>query len=99
MDLEFWDCFRREKSILVAEFLKTYLDIWGHSKDGTTLLQLFKFQCILKPLFTRKYLPERCLKINQITFKFCLSGPPYTFRFRVKFYSSEPNNLHEELTR
>lgn len=22
-------------------------------------------------------------------------GPPYTFRFRVKFYSSEPNNLHE----
>ncbi|XP_061167235.1 band 4.1-like protein 5 isoform X2 [Saccostrea echinata] len=26
-------------------------------------------------------------------------GPPYTFRFRVKFYSSEPNNLHEELTR
>lgn len=26
-------------------------------------------------------------------------GPPYSFRFRVKFYSSEPNNLHEELTR
>ncbi|XP_064648293.1 band 4.1-like protein 5 isoform X3 [Lineus longissimus] len=26
-------------------------------------------------------------------------GPPYTFRFRVKFYSSEPNSLHEELTR
>jgi len=26
-------------------------------------------------------------------------GPPYTFKFRVKFYSSEPNNLHEELTR
>ncbi|VDP06539.1 unnamed protein product [Soboliphyme baturini] len=26
-------------------------------------------------------------------------GPPYTFRFRVKFYSSEPNNLHEEITR
>ncbi|KAI1721042.1 FERM central domain-containing protein [Ditylenchus destructor] len=26
-------------------------------------------------------------------------GPPYTFRFRVKFYSSEPNNLREELTR
>ncbi|KAL8600577.1 hypothetical protein ACOMHN_062448 [Nucella lapillus] len=26
-------------------------------------------------------------------------GPPYTLRFRVKFYSSEPNNLHEELTR
>ncbi|XP_065348442.1 band 4.1-like protein 5 isoform X1 [Cloeon dipterum] len=26
-------------------------------------------------------------------------GPPYTFRLRVKFYSSEPNNLREELTR
>lgn len=26
-------------------------------------------------------------------------GPPYTFRFRVKFYSSEPNNLREEITR
>ncbi|KAJ8289290.1 hypothetical protein COCON_G00019490 [Conger conger] len=27
------------------------------------------------------------------------NGPPYTLYFRVKFYSSEPNNLHEELTR
>ncbi|XP_078448967.1 band 4.1-like protein 5 isoform X4 [Lampetra planeri] len=26
-------------------------------------------------------------------------GPPYCFHMRVKFYSSEPNNLHEELTR
>ncbi|XP_054715650.1 band 4.1-like protein 5 isoform X2 [Uloborus diversus] len=26
-------------------------------------------------------------------------GPPYTFRIRVKFYSSEPNSLREELTR
>lgn len=26
-------------------------------------------------------------------------GPPYTFHFRVKFYSSEPNMLQEELTR
>ncbi|XP_035212926.1 band 4.1-like protein 5 isoform X2 [Stegodyphus dumicola] len=26
-------------------------------------------------------------------------GPPYTFRVRVKFYSSEPNSLREELTR
>lgn len=30
----------------------------------------------------------------------CLSvGPPYCLHMRVKFYSSEPNNLHEELTR
>uniref|UniRef100_A0A8D0H2Z1 Erythrocyte membrane protein band 4.1 like 4B n=1 Tax=Sphenodon punctatus TaxID=8508 RepID=A0A8D0H2Z1_SPHPU len=26
-------------------------------------------------------------------------GPPYTLHFRVKYYSSEPNNLHEEFTR
>ena len=26
-------------------------------------------------------------------------GPPFTFRFRVKFYSTDPQNLHEELTR
>ena len=26
-------------------------------------------------------------------------GPPYTFRMRVKFYSSEPNCLREEITR
>lgn len=26
-------------------------------------------------------------------------GPPYTFYLRVKFYSSEPNSLREELTR
>nr|AUG84436.1 Yurt [Platynereis dumerilii] len=37
--------------------------------------------------------PSKTVK-KQITI-----GPPYTFRLRVKFYSSEPNNLHEELTR
>ncbi|KAM9307895.1 band 4.1-like protein 4B [Gastrophryne carolinensis] len=26
-------------------------------------------------------------------------GPPYTLHFRIKYYSSEPNNLHEEYTR
>lgn len=26
-------------------------------------------------------------------------GPPYTFRLKVKFYSSEPNNLKDEFTR
>ncbi|CAF3840136.1 unnamed protein product [Rotaria sordida] len=31
--------------------------------------------------------------------KQCKIGPPYTFRFRVKFYTSDPLNLHDELTR
>ncbi|XP_048367143.1 band 4.1-like protein 4B isoform X2 [Sphaerodactylus townsendi] len=26
-------------------------------------------------------------------------GPPYALHFRIKYYSSEPNNLHEEFTR
>uniref|UniRef100_A0A8D0DLI4 Erythrocyte membrane protein band 4.1 like 4B n=1 Tax=Salvator merianae TaxID=96440 RepID=A0A8D0DLI4_SALMN len=26
-------------------------------------------------------------------------GPPYMLHFRIKYYSSEPNNLHEEFTR
>lgn len=30
---------------------------------------------------------------------FIIVGPPYTFRLKVKFYSSEPNTLREELTR
>lgn len=30
---------------------------------------------------------------------FCAVGPPYTLRLKVKFYSSEPNTLREELTR
>lgn len=28
-----------------------------------------------------------------------LVGPPYTLRLKVKFYSSEPHTLREELTR
>ena len=32
-------------------------------------------------------------------FSYFSVGPPYTFRMRIKFYSSEPNNLHEEITR
>lgn len=29
----------------------------------------------------------------------CLVGPAYALHFRVKYYSSEPNNLREEFTR
>ncbi|CAF4150849.1 unnamed protein product, partial [Didymodactylos carnosus] len=36
---------------------------------------------------------SKCIK-NQ-----CKIGPPYTFRLRIKFYASEPQTLHEELTR
>jgi len=38
-----------------------------------------------------KHLSKLCFTI--------IVGPPYTFRLKVKFYSSEPNTLREELTR
>lgn len=36
--------------------------------------------------------------IYSLTLSFAV-GPPYTLRLKVKFYSSEPNMLREELTR
>lgn len=38
-------------------------------------------------------------KKNKRTFICYIVGPPYTLRLKVKFYSSEPNTLREELTR
>ncbi|CAG2056819.1 unnamed protein product [Timema podura] len=37
--------------------------------------------------------------IYNIMLYYALVGPPYTLRLKVKFYSSEPNSLREELTR
>lgn len=34
-----------------------------------------------------------------VFFNLFIVGPPYTLRLKVKFYSSEPNLLREELTR
>lgn len=39
------------------------------------------------------------IQLNNIDCHFYLVGPPYTLRLKVKFYSSEPNTLREELTR
>lgn len=38
-----------------------------------------------------------CLEFK--CFLFVAVGPPYTLRLKVKFYSSEPNTLREELTK
>ena len=40
---QFCNCFRTEKSILVAEFHKTYLEILDHSKDGKSLYDCLNF--------------------------------------------------------
>ncbi|XP_035862649.1 band 4.1-like protein 4B isoform X2 [Sander lucioperca] len=39
------------------------------------------------------------LDMTKLIKKQIRDGPPYRLFFRVKFYSSEPNNLHEEFTR
>ncbi|XP_071385308.1 band 4.1-like protein 4B isoform X2 [Centroberyx affinis] len=39
------------------------------------------------------------LDMSKLLKKQIRDGPPYRLFFRVKFYSSEPNNLHEEFTR
>ncbi|XP_045900293.1 band 4.1-like protein 4B [Micropterus dolomieu] len=39
------------------------------------------------------------LDMSKLIKKQIRDGPPYRLFFRVKFYSSEPNNLHEEFTR
>lgn len=37
--------------------------------------------------------PTKCIR------KQCKIGPPFTFFFKVKFYTADPNNLKEEITR
>uniref|UniRef100_A0A667XKZ3 Erythrocyte membrane protein band 4.1 like 4B n=1 Tax=Myripristis murdjan TaxID=586833 RepID=A0A667XKZ3_9TELE len=39
------------------------------------------------------------LDMSKLIKKQIRDGPPFRLFFRVKFYSSEPNNLHEEFTR
>uniref|UniRef100_A0AAY4DL09 FERM domain-containing protein n=1 Tax=Denticeps clupeoides TaxID=299321 RepID=A0AAY4DL09_9TELE len=42
---------------------------------------------------------QHWLDVTKPIKKQIFNGPPFFFFFRVKFYSSEPNNLHEEFTR
>ena len=53
---------------------------------------------IKKQCQSRKNFDERFL-FSKFSLFIVLVGPPFTFRFRVKFYSTDPQNLHEELTR
>lgn len=49
--------------------------------------------------YTDPYNVPHWLDATKIVKKQVKIGPPYTFRMRIKFYSSEPNNLREEITR
>ena len=54
-----------------------------------------------KPIKKQVKSKYHCLNIcsNTLIANCSVVGPPYTFRMRVKFYSSEPNCLREEITR
>uniref|UniRef100_G3NYA7 Erythrocyte membrane protein band 4.1 like 5 n=1 Tax=Gasterosteus aculeatus aculeatus TaxID=481459 RepID=G3NYA7_GASAC len=47
----------------------------------------------------KDYFGLRFMDSAQVLILLFSVGPPYCLHLRVKFYSSEPNNLHEELTR
>ena len=49
--------------------------------------------------FTDTHNVQHWLDVSKCIKKQCKIGPPYTFFFKVKFYTSEPNNLKEEITR
>ncbi|XP_052091667.1 band 4.1-like protein 5 isoform X3 [Mytilus californianus] len=72
---------------------------------GSALLEqvLYHLDIIEKDYFGLQYTDHHnvnhWLDITKPIKKQVKIGPPYTFRCKIKFYSSEPNNLHEELTR
>ena len=72
---------------------------------GSALLEqvLYHLDIIEKDYFGLQYTDphnvNHWLDVTKPIKKQVKIGPPYTFRYKVKFYSSEPNNLHEELTR
>lgn len=49
--------------------------------------------------FSDSHNVQHWLDPTKLIKKQCKIGPPYQFFFRVKFYTVEPNNLKEELTR
>lgn len=79
-------------------------EIHKHSKGQALLEQVFYHLDLIEKdyfglQFTDHHNVSHWLDPTKAIKKQVKIGPPYTFRFRVKFYSSEPNNLHEELTR
>ena len=96
-------------TIVIRQFLKncvTYLFLLLQKKAvGQHLMEqiFYHLDIIEKDYFGLQYTDPHnvphWLDPSKLVKKQNKIGPPYTFRMRIKFYSSEPNNLHEELTR
>lgn len=76
---------KKEKAHDLLEQVYYTLDIIEKDYFGLSYIDADRVQHWLDPTKTLK--------------KQMKQPPPYKFTFRVKFYSSEPNNLHEEITR
>jgi len=99
----------KKKNVLVCTIMlmdgtDITVDIQKHAEGGALIEQVFYYLDIVEKdyfglQYTDHYNVNHWLDPTKPVKKQNKIGPPYTFRFRVKFYSSEPNNLHEELTR
>ncbi|KAK7109806.1 band 4.1-like protein 5 isoform X3 [Littorina saxatilis] len=91
-------------TIMLLDGTDLTVDIPKKSHGQVLLEQVFYHLDILEKdyfglQYTDHYNVNHWLDVTKQIRKQVKIGPPYTFRFKVKFYSSEPNNLHEELTR
>jgi hypothetical protein len=79
-------------------FLLCYCD--DDDDDWNVLSENTSFHEVIwtEPTDCHKHGPGR-LSFSYSVMHAVAVGPPYTLRLKVKFYSSEPNSLREELTR
>eukprot|EP00057_Strongylocentrotus_purpuratus_P016587 XP_011671061.1 PREDICTED: band 4.1-like protein 5 isoform X6 [Strongylocentrotus purpuratus] len=99
----------RNKNVLVCRVIfldgtdKTF-EVKKHAKAKELYDQvIYSLDVIEKDYFGLRYMDtqqvQHWLDPTKTIKKQVKIGPPYTIRFQVKFYSSEPNNLREEFTR
>lgn len=84
---------------------RTAMDVWDCSVWGVPLPTVVFLSrtlgCFSQPraFVLLKVITTNICWILLLYFVHVAVGPPYTLRLKVKFYSSEPNSLREELTR
>ncbi|KAK3775840.1 hypothetical protein RRG08_041553 [Elysia crispata] len=91
-------------TIMLLDGTDITVDISKKAEGATLIEQVFYHLDIIEKdyfglQYTDHYNVNHWLDPTKQVRKQVRIGPPFTFRFRVKFYSSEPNNLHEELTK
>uniref|UniRef100_A0A671VP70 Erythrocyte membrane protein band 4.1 like 5 n=1 Tax=Sparus aurata TaxID=8175 RepID=A0A671VP70_SPAAU len=60
---------------------------------------MYHLDIVEKDYFGLRFMDSAQVPVSMAMHFTVYIGPPYCLHMRVKFYSSEPNNLHEELTR